>query len=59
VGAAIATASFPHADVDRFTVRQRVRAVKNVYEVRGPARAVAGSRRVASARISGETDLPA
>lgn len=35
MGAAIATASFfPHADVDRFTVRQRVRAVKNVYEVR-------------------------
>jgi uncharacterized protein YxjI len=26
--------AFPHADRDRFTVRQRVRAVKNVYEVR-------------------------
>jgi uncharacterized protein YxjI len=26
--------SFPHAHVDRFTIRQRVRAVKNVYEVR-------------------------
>ena len=25
---------FPHAHVDRFTVRQRVKAVKNVYEVR-------------------------
>jgi hypothetical protein len=25
---------FPHAHVDRFTIRQRVRAVKNVYEVR-------------------------
>jgi uncharacterized protein YxjI len=24
---------FPHAHVDRFTIRQRVRAVKNVYEV--------------------------
>jgi uncharacterized protein YxjI len=26
--------AFPHAHVDRFTVRQRVRAVKNAYEVR-------------------------
>ena len=25
---------FPHAHVDRFTIRQRVKAVKNVYEVR-------------------------
>jgi uncharacterized protein YxjI len=25
---------FPHAHVDRFTIRQRLRAVKNVYEVR-------------------------
>ena len=26
--------SFPHAHVDRFTIRQRLKAVKNVYEVR-------------------------
>jgi uncharacterized protein YxjI len=26
--------TFPHAHVDRFTIRQRLRAVKNVYEVR-------------------------
>ena len=26
--------AFPHAHVDRFTIRQRLRAVKNVYEVR-------------------------
>ena len=25
---------FPHAHVDRFTIRQRLKAVKNVYEVR-------------------------
>ena len=32
MGVAPASA-FPHAGVDRFTVRQRLRAVKNVYEV--------------------------
>jgi uncharacterized protein YxjI len=26
--------AFPHAHVDRFTIRQRLKAVKNVYEVR-------------------------
>lgn len=26
--------AFPHAQVDRFTIRQRLRAVKNIYEVR-------------------------